>query len=207
MSTTNKIIGTIAVIGIILLGGAAVAWHRSQHLIPQYRLIVLDQPIRLEDGFSISHPFTVDVAAKYWVEVECRKTVPFDTLNQTLSKKLVAEYAITSGTERIAFGGTPKAPGMGYTNDHISCYLGTFDATPGVPYNLELHITADLPELASTGPAVKVSVDPLVFKEDVASAHSARAIGDLFALGGGICFLWIVFTLLFRRVNDILHNA
>ncbi len=198
MRTKSKITGIVAV---LLFIGAGVAWQRSQHFLRMYRWVVLEQSIRLEDGFSTSHPFTVDVAAKYWVEIECRKTVPFDTLDQTLTKKLAAEYAITSGTERIASGDTAEELGMGYTNDYISRHVATFDATPGVPYNLALRITAGLPELASTRPSVKVSVEPIVFKNAFVSASLLTYLALGLALVGLLCIVPVAWTLLFRRAK------
>ncbi len=204
MRTTDK---TISIIAVILFVGAGVAWQRSQHFLHLYRWIVLEQPIRLEDGFSIAHPFTVDVAAKYRVDVECHKTVPFDTLDQTLSKKLAAEYAVTSGTDRVAIGDTSEELGMSYSAEDISRHVATFDATPGIPYNLALRITAGLPELASTRPTAKVSVDPIVFKNAFMSASLLAYLALGLALVGLVCIVPVAWNLLFRRTNDNTRNA
>jgi hypothetical protein len=187
MRTTNKIISIIAV---ILFVGAGLAWQRSQHIIHQYRWIVLEKPIRLEDGFSTWRPFTVDVAAKYWVEIECRKRVSIDTIDQILSKKLAAEYAVTSGKDRITSGDTSKELSMGYTDDYISRCIATFDATPGIPYNLALRIMAGVPELASTRPTVKVSVEPIVFKNAFVSASLSTYLALGLVLLGLLCIVF-----------------
>jgi hypothetical protein len=204
MRTTNKIIGIIAV---ILFVGAGVAWQRSQHFIHQYRWIVLEQPIHLQDGFSISHPFTVDVAAKYWIDVECRKTVPFDILDHTLTKKLAAEFAVASGAERIASGDTSQELSMGYTAASISRHIATFEAVPAVSYNLTLRVTTSLPEIASTSPTVKVSVEPLVFKSAfvVASLWAYLALGLAFI--GVLCLIPVAWTFLFQRSNHKTRNT
>src|SRR5947209_4180212 len=149
MRSTNK---TNCIVAVILLIGAAVAWQRSQHFMHLYRWVVLEQPIRFEDGFSTSHQFTVDVAGKYWVEVECQKTVPFHTLDDALNKRLAMECAVSSGTERIAFGDTSKDLGMSGMADSISRRITSFDAVPSVPYNLASRTTVALPEIASTHP-------------------------------------------------------
>lgn len=204
MRTTDK---TLSIIAVILFVGAGAAWQRSQHLLPRHREIVLEQPIRLEDGFSITHPFTVDVAARYWVEVECQKTVPFDTLEQTLSTKLAAEYAVTSGTHSIASGDTSEELGMGYTTDYISRHVATFDATPGIPYNLAFRITAGPPELASTRPTVKVSVEPFIFKSAFVSASLLAYLALGLALVGLLCIVPVAGSVLFRHANDNTRNA
>lgn len=204
MKTMDK---SLCIIAVIMFIGAGVAWQRSRHFLHQFRWIVLEQPIRLEDGFSIEHPFTVDVAANYWVKVECHKTVPLDTLDKTLSNKLEAEYAVTSGTDRIAIGDTSKKLGMSYTNDCISRYVATFDATPGIPYNLTLRITTGLPELAATRPTVKVSVDSLVFKSAFVSASLLAYLALGLALVGMLCIIPVAWNLLFRRTNDNTRKA
>src|SRR6266446_4370162 len=108
MRNTNKILGIVA---LLLFVGAGLAWQRSQRIIHQYRWTVLEEAVRLEDGFSISQSFTVDVAAKYWIEVECRRTVPYETLNHALMKKLAVEVTVASGSNLIAFGDSSEDEG------------------------------------------------------------------------------------------------
>ncbi len=204
MKTTKKMIAGVAV---LLFVGAGVAWHRSQQIIRQYRWIALEQPIQLEEGFSSSHAFTVDVPARYWVQVECRKTVPFETLDQTLRKKLAAEFVVTSGAEPITFGDTSRELGMLYTAQSISRHIGTFEAAPGIQYNLGLRITAGLPEIASTQPTVKVSVEPIAFKKAFMSASLAAYIALGFALFGLLCIVLLAWAFLFQRADNNTLNA
>jgi len=195
MQTADKITSIVA---IILLLGAAVAWQRSQHIIHQYRWVVLEQPILLEDGFSISRPFTVDITAKYWVQIQCSKTVPFATLDHALTKKLAAEFAVTSGTDRIAFGKASQE-GMSYSADDISRNIATFDAVPGTSYNLMLRIAAGLPEIASTHPTVKISVSPIVFKGAYFSASLWAHLALGLAILGLLFFARAAWAFLSRR--------
>ena len=204
MRTANKILGILA---LVLFVGAGLAWERSQRIIHQYRWIVLEEPIRLEDGFSISHPFTVDVATKYWIEVECRKTVPFETLDHALNKNLAVEFAVSSGRDRIAFGDSSEDIGAGYTDYSISRSITTFDAAPGVSYVLAFRVMASLPELALTRPVVKVCIDHLVFKNAFVTASLSAYLAVALAVIGLVCALVFLGSLLFRRRNDKSRNS
>ena len=96
---------------------------------------------------------------------------------------------------------------MGYTADSISRHIATFDATPGVPYNLALRITAGLPEIASTRPNVKVSVEPIVFKNAFVSASLSAYLALGLAFIGLVCFVPVAWSFLFRRSNANTRDA
>lgn len=193
MKRTGKALGILAAVSFV---GAGLAWQQSQRFAHRHRWVVLEEPIRLEDGFSVSHPFSVDVAAKYWVEVECRKTVPFDTIDNALTKRLAAAVTVTRTAEQIASCDTAEVLSMTYTADSISRHVATFNAVPNVTYTLLFIVKASLPEVAATSPAIKVAVEPEVFKEAFvyASLLAYLALGLAFV---GLSFLirlaWVVY--------------
>jgi hypothetical protein len=203
MRTNNTILDIVA---ILLFAGAAMAWQHSQNGIQKYRWVVLKKPIHLEDGFIISHPFTVDVGAKYWVEVRCCKTIPFELLDETLCRKLVAEFNISSGTNSIASGDSVNDFGAGYSDEFIDRYIGSFDAVPGVPYTLEFRIKASLPKLDSTRPLVRISIDSLVFKDAFVTAALSAYFSYGLALAGVMCLAMVVWSFV-RRQNDRIRNV
>ena len=196
-----------AIAAITLLIGAGLAWQWSEHILHRYRWVVLEQPIRLEDGFSMSYAFTVDVAAKYSIEVACRKTVPIDILRETLAKRLGAQFAVIAGTNQIAAGDTTRVLGMRFAAEDVSREIATFDAVPGTPYNLTLRITADLPELSSTRPPVKVSVERVVFKGFFVSASLFAYLALGLAFAALVYLGQVIWSLLFRRSNENHRNA
>lgn len=204
MRRNIKIIGYVAV---LLFIAAGIAWQSSL-IIQRQRSIVLDQPIRLEEGYSTSHPFTVDVAAKYQIDITCRrKPVPFGTLDQALNKKLMAEYLVSKGTERIAFGDTTKWSSSGYANEYISRTIGIFDASPGLVYTLTLRIKTGLPELASTQPSVRISLEDRRFEEAFLGAALLAYLALGLALIGSLFVVPVALALLCRRTKDDNRNA
>ena len=199
MKTSNKILGIVA---LLLFIGAGLAWQHSLEIIHQYRWIVLEEPIHLEDGFTLTHPFTVDVAAKYWIEVECHRTVSFDIINQALTKELKAECLVTQGTTTVVMGDSAHAFGSSGSTNAISIILVRFDAHPHVAYNLTLHIKGTLTSLASTRPEVKISVEGFVYKEAYVRAvlYAYSSLG--LAIVGAVCVLMLMIKMLaghFRR--------
>ena len=155
----------------------------------------------MEDGFTSTHPFTVDVAAKYWIEIECHRTVPYQVIDEALSKELKAKCSVTQGVETVAAGDSAHPFGSS-GSDVISTILVRFDALPHTTYNLTLHIDETLKSLASTRPEVKISVEGIVYKE--AYVHAIFYVYSSLGLGivGAVCVLVLMIKMLaghFRR--------
>ena len=199
MKTSNKILGIVTV---LLFIGAGLTWQHSLKIIHQYRWIVLEEPVHLEDGFTLTHPFTVDVAAKYWIEIECHRTVSFDIIDQALTKDLKAECLVTQGTTTVVMGDSAHAFGSSGSTDAVSIILVRFDASPHTAYNLKLHIKGTLTSLASTRPEVKISVEGIVYKE----AYVRAVLYAYFSLGLGIIGAACAVVLMIRILSSYLRR-
>jgi hypothetical protein len=147
-------------VALIFFLSAALAFWFAWRTLPHGRGIVLNQPIRLEEGFSISQPFTVGAPGKYWATIRCRKTAPVHTIERALTKRLRMEYSIAEGSDQIVSGVDPPNDRMGYGQDSISRLFASFEAIPGRSYSVTVHITANVPKLAATNPTLTVEIDP-----------------------------------------------
>jgi hypothetical protein len=203
MNTTKKI---LAVVAILLFIATGVMLQRALR-VNQRRWVVLEQPIRLDEGFSFSNSFTVDIPTTYYLGVECKKTVPSDTLNATLYQALAVEFSLSNGATNVAHGDSSKIIGGAGANDFVSVEFAKFEATPGVTYTLDFHVLHSLPQLASTCPLVKVSVHPSVFKN--AAVNASVSIFEAYGLAfvGLLCALSALGSILFRRHNDKTRNS
>jgi hypothetical protein len=208
VSTSTKLFTAVAV---ILLGASAFMLFR--------RSVVLDVPIALHTGATISHTFTVDRATSYYLEIACERTHEAaeagNDLDDTLRDGLEADARITSNEHSI--GGVDCSDpdhtiaGAGF----YSRVLCTFDARPGKTYNLALHIIRygqglssrdhklagtwdeNLTIPAEAHPRLKIEVDP--------HDYQTQGAWNLLFLIGLICLIPLLrFCLLrlFRRASQ-----
>ena len=200
MSTKQR---KFAVAALLLFTSAALAWLEAGKILHAHRLVVVDHPIRLEAGLSFTYPFTVDVAANYQIELTCARSVPAAVLDQALSKGLLADYAVSTGNDRVADGDTSQVvmPRNG-ASDTVSRFVGKFAAQPGHRYLLRIQFSRSLPVLAATQPTVQVSLDPAVAGPVYARAQFASLLALLFAALGLGCLPLAFARSFFRRRAD-----
>jgi hypothetical protein len=189
-------------VGCIFFISALTAWFLALHSIHKYRWTVLEQPVSIEEGFVLEHSFTVDTAADYYVEIECRKTIPFETLNSLLTDHLLISYSVTENGNQIADGDSRTQQGGAYAQDYITRAIGKLHAEPGHAYKLTLRVAHTLPELAVTSPVAKVSVTPLVYKDAAVWAGLTFYLSVGLAIVAVICILPVFYSLLVRRDNN-----
>ena len=96
---------------------------------------------------------------------------------------------------------------MSFTAEDVSREIAVFDALPGTPYTLTLRITADLRELASTRPTVKVSVEHVAFKGFFVAASLLAYLALALAFAGLVFLARILWGLLFQRRSENHRNA
>jgi hypothetical protein len=163
VSTSTKVFTAVALFLLV-----AVAFMSSR------RSVVLDVPLVLQTGVTISHTFTVDHATSYYLEVACERTheaaEASNDLDDALRDGLEADVRITSDEGPIegVDCSDPKhtIAGAGF----YSRVLCRFDARPGKTYNLALHIVRygqglssrdhKLTIPAEARPRLKIEVDP-----------------------------------------------
>ena len=196
MATSKKILLSF---GCVLIATALTAWLFAQHKLREHRWTVLEKPIRIESGFLLEQSFTVDVPADYYVEIECSKTLDFETLDSLLNKQLAATYSVTENGRPLASGDSATHHGASYSRDYISRSIGKFSCAPGHTYNLTLQVTQTLSELASTTPVAKVSVTPIVFKDAFVTASLAAYLAIGLGIVGIACIVPPLYGLLLRR--------
>jgi len=194
----TSIVKITGVIAALLFIAAGLAFHHSRRLMTEHRWIVLQEPITFEKGFSLSHAFTMDLAANYWIEVECRKTIPFETLEKTLDKELAAEFIVTDALGPVASGESSRWNAAGFTDYSISRRLGGFEGAPNHSYTLSLHISASLPGLASTHPVVKIVIDTLPYKHAYLTSTLFAILGIVLSVIASVCLLSILIQTWFR---------
>lgn len=192
--------------GCFFLIAALLLWLYSQH-IRHHRWVVLKQSIRFEEGFSLAESFTVDVPTDYWLEVECRKTVPFKTLDSILTTELAVSYSVSAGERHIVDGESTSNLGAGHSQDDMSRHIGTFRAVPGKTYRLDMRVTRSLPQLASTRPVAKVSVDPLICKGALVKASLLSFLAIGIAIVTLVCITPALWSYIFPRHDDNNRNA
>ena len=190
----------LALSALILWVGAALAWLEAGRILHQHRWVVVDHVVRVEEGVAFSYPFTVELAANYRIELECRRAIPDAALEQALDKDLIADYEVSSKGNPLFSGNTSHLEGTGGANGTSSRLLGRFDAQPNHPYLLRLHFSRSLPVLAATRPTLKVSVDAQVSRPTyVHAAFAVQLALVLAALGAGCLLLALVRRFFPRR--------
>jgi hypothetical protein len=137
MSTSTKTFGIIG--GALLIAGA---W--TQYRAQTDRWIILEVPVALQTGATISQSFTVDRATSYYLEIECERTPEAaeagNDLDDALRDGLEANASITSDGRPIEGVDCSDPDSTTVRRGFYSRILCTFAARPGKTYNLALHI-------------------------------------------------------------------
>lgn len=148
--------------GFLVLGVFAVwQWVASEPL---------EIPSSLHAGEHISREFTARQNHLYLVGIEIQKALPFDESNCLLGiseppdppcgsvRPMVAEWTLQNRGKVIARGSDSDRHSGSWGNDSIQCVLGTFRATAGENYVLDMHFVEGADQLAAAHPRVKVSL-------------------------------------------------
>lgn len=126
-----------------------------------HRWTVLERPVRVEEGSSFSQTFTVDRTETYEIGIQCQKTVPFDTLKDTLMQDLDATFSVHEGQTLVDDNSFPDQWGASFARDYIFKGFGKFEAKPWHTYRVDVRFNRSLPVLASTHPVALVQVEPI----------------------------------------------
>jgi acyl-homoserine lactone acylase PvdQ len=128
--------------------------------------------VSLAPGEITTPEFPVNLSAQYTVEVEAKKTIPFETLNCLLGMSTMpdqkcdrpsvikASWTLTSGGKVVQTGTSDADDGGGWATDTIGRELGTFWLKKGQAYALGVQFSADGRALAQTDPHLKIEVRP-----------------------------------------------
>jgi hypothetical protein len=166
MTTLGKIFTIMAIPFFI---GAGLAWHHYLQLAHtinggRWDANVLETPIRLEQGVSVSQPFTVNIATRYWLDIECQKAISSNAIDAALSKELAVEFNIASNAVIVVSGDSLQSSNTNYANNFIVRRISEFQAYPDTRYDLVLHVIHSVPILASMRSNVKISINPHAIK-------------------------------------------
>jgi hypothetical protein len=189
----KKLLGA-SVILLTLLYVACVGWLHAHHLL-FYRRIALEEPVRLEQGFSLRRQFTVDVRTLHWVAIQYdevfRSTAEFPTPRD----EFTAEFEVASNDKLIAKGGTASAgdwSGGGpapwrISRDHVIRYLDSFQAEPGKLYQVSLRVTSAQSRLVSKKSYALIEVDGLFDTRYPVRTALLSAIGVVIGIAIFVC--------------------
>ena len=188
----------------IFLVGAGILFGFSQFVLWK-RWAVLNRPIRVEKGFALSAPFTVDVATTYEVEVQYARvndSRPPDR-DTDESPERAAAFAVNVDQTPLTGGQRVTINGNVYDSQgKPSCYLGRFKGLPGHAYRLDLRMNRDLPELAALNPHVRVRVNSAYILDMQNASTGAMSLGVGSGLLGAICLLPRLLSSRRRKAGD-----
>jgi hypothetical protein len=191
----TKLVGfTFVALGIALYG-SWVMWLATRTERP------VDVPISMAIGHVRTPEFKVNLDAVYTIDIEVRKTIPFDTLNCLLGTAMgrtstalqecpdkpsvvKASWMLTSDGHTVDRGSSDDYRSGAWMNDSISRELGHFRTQNGHRYVLDVDVLADGSALAPGSPRLKVEVSPAVVEGNaVWSAILFLAMGVLVLVG------------------------
>lgn len=170
---------------LVLFSCSAVILMRIEQL--QRRLIVLAVPIRFEQGYSISRPFTVRVSASYFVGIGFSRTLPpSDPQRPMPPDDFAAEFRVTSQGSEIVKGSNLDERGRGVILGEQTSYryIGEFVGRANHHYDISLRVHKADPVLASAKPFLQIAADPLILQQQGIRAFAWRVVGVGFAIFG-----------------------
>ena len=187
MTSKIKIAATFLLIVITLLYLASLAWLYRYIF---YRQIILEFPLRFEQGFFIDHEFTVDIPANYQIGIRYDEVFRSTPANPLPKDEFTAESKVALGDSLIANGSTTTFPGWTgpwvTDREHVTRYLSSFHAEPGKKYSVSLRITRLLPSLVGRNPKLLVSIEPRF-----TTFYDLRKSVFLY-IGGGVAIVLLV---------------
>ena len=116
---------------------------------------VLEIPIEVKEGFSVSNAFKLDSEITYWLRIECEKALPPKSMAEALANEFVGEFEITKN-------GVTIAKGHGYTSAFGGDYgvvrlADIIEGQTGAEYCLKFHVIRPSPTLATANPKLTIS--------------------------------------------------
>lgn len=165
MRRTTKV-GIGFIFAGIALWGAWLLWLKTRHYAP------VKMPVSMSVGHIRTKEFVVNIDARYNIEIEVEKKIPFDTLNCLLGMApsipnvcadqeiINANWVLSSAGKVIGQGSSLQDRGGGWANDTISREIGSFEGRKGQRYRLDLDLLKDGTALSAGNPRLTVSVDP-----------------------------------------------
>lgn len=196
----TKIVGLIFLALAIALFATWDVWISTRTEVP------VDIPVAMAVGHVHTPEFKVNLSTTYIVEIEVKKTIPFDTLNcllglgmMTMSSDLQecpdrpsvvkASWTLTSGGRLVASGSSDDHRYGGWGNDSISRELGRFHSESGSKYALDVDVLSDGSALAPGKPRLKVEVHPEVYEGDAVWSFFVFSAGGILVLIGALLLI------------------
>jgi hypothetical protein len=165
--------------------------------------------VSLAPGEVTTPEFPVNLSAQYTIEVEAKKTIPFETLNCLLGMSTMpdqkcdrpsvikASWILTEGGKVVQTGTSGADDGGGWANDTIGRELGTFWLKRGQAYVLHVQFSVDGRALAPTDPHLKIEVHPGFYEGTMFTSYFLMrmcvwvvALDLLILAAGGLKWLW-----------------
>jgi hypothetical protein len=159
-------IGIVCILIGVCVFAAWDIWLQTRTTRPVY------MQVSLTPGEVTTPEFRVNLRALYTVEIEAKKTLPFETLNCLLGMStrpdqkcdrpsvIKTSWTLTSGRKVVQTGTSDADDGGGWAQDTIGRELGSFWLEKGQAYVFRVRFVADGRELAPTDPHLKIEVHP-----------------------------------------------
>ena len=195
-----KAIGmTLILVGVVAYG-LWVVWTSTRINRP------VDIPIQMAVGHVNSPSFKVNRNARFHIQIEVQKKIPFDTLNCLLGLAMKptstdlqecpdkpsvvkASWVLTSDGQKVAYGSSDDLRSGAWKNNSIARELGSFQAESGRSYTLGLDVLSDGSELGPGAPHLTIEVSSAVYEDEMVGGTLVMLVSMLLVLVGGITLL------------------
>ena len=193
----------------LTFGVAAYLYASSVSLMREHDFRPLEMPFDLKPGTLTSQEFQVHLEARYLIELEVDRNMPFDTLNSLLGPKLAQnnwspepvveiEWTLTSGTREVA-SGSSQNEGGGRSGKTLLRTIGQFDGLPQTPYVLKVRSLLDGSVLAPANPRIVVVLHHLDYNREFGKGHIRADLAEVLVVIGVLQMLYlVVLALLFK---------
>lgn len=191
--------GTLALILLSLAVSSAVVQRRIS-LSGQ----ILKVPVNLQAGNSNTLAFNVPVKAQYKIGIQCLRTIPYETLKDTLRGGNIIDLSLRRGdrtvpinyiagpTSMYGVDSTAEFGNLHFSDDLIGQDIAYFAGQPGESYTVKYTVIRTVDELSSTNPTFVVYFDQRqTFGRGIAAATLTVSAYILAIVGGltGIYYL------------------
>lgn len=152
-------------------------WLQTRSTRPVY------VPVSLAPGDITSSNFKINLSGQYTLDVEAKKTIPFDRLNCLLGVSTLAEpkcdtVSAIKANWTLADNGSVTQRGTSdnddvgtWSNDTIERELATFRLQRGHSYTVQVHYLVDGGSLAPTDPHLKVEIHPYFYEDTMWTSY------------------------------------
>jgi len=190
---------TLILVGVVAYGLWAV-WLSTRNNVS------VDIPIRMTVGHVDTPSFKVNRNARYDIEIEVQKRIPFDKLNCLLGTAMKpkstelqecpdepsvvkAAWVLTSDGQIVAHGSSEDHRYGAWGNDWIARELGSFQSEHGRSYTLGVDVLSDGSALTPGNPHLRIEVLSSVYEDEMVGTALVMLCSMLFVLVGGILLL------------------